>query len=151
MQIERTKAEVGNVNSRPEGSGEGMTYASDISLRLSAPRAVIDKMVPTEVAFLDQFYAGDDPVLEVLYPIKWNKKIKDLRATIYYDDDQELVFEACRIQTGMEITPQAGEYVEIVFKLQVHPQDETESGRLDFLAKRWVDVEIEPLNLDTDD
>lgn len=150
MKVSRTKAEVTNANSRPEGSGEGINYATDLSIRFSVHRSTIDEVVRADVPFTDQYYAGDDPVLPQLCPIKWHEKVKDLRATLYVDD-KELKFEPCQIQAGMEWTPQGGEYVEVVCKLQVHPSTPTESGKLDFLAKRWIEVEIEPLNTDMDD
>lgn len=145
MKVKKTTAEVTNVNPRKEKSDDGDVLASDISVKFAVPRAVIDTLFPVE-RFTDQFYANDDTVMEVVYPIVYQKKIEDLRVTLH-PGGKELVFEGVKIAKKMALTPQVGQYVQVECKLQVYPS-RAESGRLDEMAKEYIELEIEPLTED---
>ena len=149
MQFKKVRAEVKNVNSSPESHGDEQQYRSDIKLALAVPVDVVNRMLPGG-EFLEQFYVGDDVRLESLFPIKFGKRLKDHRATLHFDDET-MRFEPVKIKAGQLWTPLSGRAVSIEMTLQVYPDNPIESGRLDFLAQQWIDVEIEPLNKDIDD
>ena len=148
MKIEKTKAEISNVNPRKEAGPDGTVLASDVSVRFSVPRAVVDKLFPVD-GFTDQFYADDDTRLDVIYPIRYTKKVEDLRITLHIGLNP-LVFEGAKIGRNMKLTPQAGQYVQVQCKLQLHPTRE-QSGKLDEAVQEWIDLEIEPMNLDIEE
>ncbi len=145
MKVEKTKAEITNVNPRKEKGDDGDVLASDVSVRFSVPREVIDALFPTK-GFTDQFYSGEDTRLEVVYPINYAEKIKDLRITLH-TWLSPMVFEGAKIGRGMKLTPQAGQYVQVEAKLQVYPTRD-QSGKLDEAVKDWVELEISPMTED---
>ena len=142
MKVEKTKAEITNVNSRKENGEDGSRLASDISVRFAVPRAVIDELFPGD-SFTDQFYAGDDTILEVVCPIIFGERVKDLRVKLHIGS-KPMVFEASRIAEKMKLTPQPGQYIQVECKLQVYPTT-NESGKLDAAAQEWIDIEISPM------
>ena len=145
MNVEKTKAENTNVNPRKEKGDDGDVLASDVSVRFSVPRATIDALFPIE-GFTNQFYNDEDTRLEVVYPINYAEKIKDLRVTLH-TGLKPLVFEGAKIGKGMKITPQAGQFCQVEAKLQVYPTRD-QSGKLDEAVKEWVDLEIAPMTED---
>ncbi len=145
MKVEKTKCEMVNVNPRKEKGDDGDVLASDVSVRFSVPRATIDALFPTK-GFTDQFYSGEDTRLEVVYPINYAEKIKDLRITLHTGLDA-MVFEGAKIGRGMKLTPQAGQYVQVEAKLQVYPTRD-QSGKLDEAVKDWVELEVSPMTED---
>ncbi len=145
MNIEKTKAEITNVNPRKEKGDDGDRLASDISVRFSVPREIVDALFPVK-EFTNQFYNDDDTRLEVVYPINYAEKIKDLRITLHTGLNP-LVFEGAKIGRGMKITPQVGQHCQIEAKLQVYPTRD-QSGKLDEAVKEWVELEIAPMTED---
>lgn len=139
-----------NVNSRPENHGDEPVYATDLTMEVAVPKEVLKKLFPTEKPFLDQFYAGDDVVLGVICPLEYGKQLKDITATVGFDED-ELVFTGAKVAKGMKLKPLAGGSVELKLTLQVYPGSEENSGRLDWLAKRWIDVTIDTPQTDIED
>ena len=143
MKVEKTKAQITNVNPRGENSDNGKILASDISVRFAVPRDVIDELFPGK-DFTDQFYAGDDTILEVVCPIVYGERIEDLRIKLHIGS-KPMVFEAARIAEKMKLTPQAGQYIQVECKLQVHPTV-IQSGKIDAaVAQEWIDLEISPM------
>lgn len=149
MQFNQVRAHVLNVNSKPETHGQDQVFRSDIKVEFAVPIEVIDKIVPGK-NFMKQFYRGDDVILEELFPITFGKAVKDLRV-VMVTDEETLQFEGVKIKDGMKWTPLSGGAVSVVATVQVYPSNAEESGRLDFLAKQWIELKVEPMNLDIED
>ncbi len=145
MKVEKVKAEITNVNPRGENSENGKILASDISVRFAVPRAVIDTLFPCK-SFTNQFYAGDDTILECVCPITYIEKIKDLRIDLHIGL-KPMKFEKSSIAAKMKLTPLAGQYIEVKCKLQVHPSPD-QSGKIDASVDEWIDIEVAPMTED---
>ncbi len=145
MKVEKVQAEITNVNPRKENGEDGSRLASDISVRFAVPRAVVDALVPGD-GFTNQFYKDDDTRLECVCPQVFNEKIKDLRITLHIGS-KPMVFEAAKIASGMKLTPQVGQYIQVECKFQVYPTS-NQSGKLDEAVKEYIDIEVSPMTED---
>lgn len=150
LKIDRVTAHVTNVNSRPEKHGDSSVFATDLTMALAVPKDVFAKLLPTDKPFFDQFYAGDDAILQAVCPIVYHRTIKNVAATIGFDED-ELRFEACKIKKDMALKPLSGGSIEVKMTLQVYPGSEEISGTLDFLSQRWVDLQVSTPQTDVED
>lgn len=148
MLVEKTKAEIKNVNPRKEPGEDGKVLASDISVEFSVPRAIIDKLFPVK-SFTEQFYSGDDTRLEMVFPINYGERVEGLKATLKIGNKNH-TFSPARFAADMKLTPLVGQHVQVNAKLQVYPT-RMQSGLLDDSANDFVDLSIEPLNRDIDD
>lgn len=147
MLIERTNMLVTNVNPRKEGSGDGMTLASDVKVSFQAQRLLLDKLVPDqERKYSDQYFTDKGDVrLHQMFPIPIHMELKEMRAGIYFGN-KPLDFKPVTIK-GFSITPVSGGYLDVTCTLQLHPTV-SESGKLDSLVKEVVPIEIEALTGD---
>lgn len=151
IEVKRTKMNVTNVNPRKEGKGDGMRLASDVSVRFTAQRKFMDQVIPLqEGRFSSQFFADDGSTrLNQVYPIVFNKKITDLRVSVWLGT-KPMVFEGAKIKDSMNMTPEDGGYLEVTAVLQLNPTTD-QSGKLDDMTKEWIEMEIESLNADVED
>ena len=119
---------------------------SHVKLVFSTPRDSIDALFSDE-GFTDQFYNGEDTRLEVVYPIRYGRRVEDLRVAIDFGLGNILKFEGARIATGMKLTPLVGQFIEVKCKIKVLATRE-QSGALDDAINEWVDLSISPMNED---
>ena len=112
-------------------------------------KEVADELFPSG-DFLGQFFKGDDIRLECVYPIKYKKEVPFLRLKVDRGADNWMVFEPATILKGMSLTPQVGQFVEVVCKVRLYPTHK-EAGHLDRSVKEHVVIEMAPLNVDIED
>ncbi len=144
--IDKTPMQITNVNPRKQGSGEdGGVAASDLSVLFQVRRDFMDQLIPQQdKRFSDIFYGEDGALRETrITPLKYHGEIESLRVTVH-NGRRPLVFEEARMK-NITMEPTSGGYIDVTALIQVLPASEVESGKLDFLCKNVVGIEVETM------
>ena len=114
-------AELKNINLRVEMNGDDFARAMDLLLVVDGVPA--DKLTSAIPNLRENFYEGDQPQLQEIYPLIVRHKIENIAATLKVDKDS-VKLKAADV-SKIEITPQPGGICQVRLTVQssMYPLD----------------------------